>query len=296
MWKYAIRLLLITLSLWKIEAILPSGSTNRSLVRTKTANESLVFLRSLPPNVEENSSCPFSMKYPRYRVQVSSGKEKPNYSAKSGGLFAELKLSMKKAAVEKKYSSDVKENNFFWVESEIDLSNDSERIAKGKVGVFTSYVVWRKLASMIDSFNTSCIDRAVISIPNASMMGLTQIKDIINWFQEEQDRHVIEAGNVKVGAYVDYEVDVPTIILTASRGEGCLYPKNDQAAEDVIDGTKSWVSRVLVKLGICPFTKAVNKSGQGLGDVGIPVGNIAYHYSDAARNDIPHLMAGKSIS
>lgn len=49
-----------------------------------------------------------------------------------------------------------------------------------------------------------------------------------------------------------------------------------------------------MKLGICPFTKAVNKSGQGLGDVGVPVGNIAYHHSSAGVNEIPHLMAGKS--
>jgi hypothetical protein len=39
---------------------------------------------------------------------------------------------------------------------------------------------------------------------------------------------------------------------------------------------------VLVNLNICPFTKSTVVAGQGLADVGVPVGKIAYHTSDAA--------------
>ena len=53
--------------------------------------------------------------------------------------------------------------------------------------------------------------------------------------------------------------------------------------------TQAWVQRVLVKMGICPFTKAVRRSGQGLADVGVPVADIVYHAS-AATNAVT-LMA-----
>ncbi len=45
--------------------------------------------------------------------------------------------------------------------------------------------------------------------------------------------------------------------------------------------TKAWVKRVLVQLGICPFTKSEIKSGQGLRDLGVPVANIMYRHSSA---------------
>ena len=47
--------------------------------------------------------------------------------------------------------------------------------------------------------------------------------------------------------------------------------------------TQAWVKRILVEQGICPFTKSVRKSGQGLSDVGVPVGSIAYHGSFATH-------------
>lgn len=301
--KYGLPLLSIAFLVWDCEAMLSSQS--RTIVvfgratraNNQNANHYFSPLGSKPSNVDEtpstnqNAGCPFSMKYPRYRVPVSSGKDTSNYSAKGGGMFAGIKISLDKAAVERKYAIDVKGNNFFWIEPNIELSDDSERTAKGKIGVFTSSVIWRKVADMIDAGGP---DRAVISIPNASAVGLLQLSDIINWYQEQQDEQTVKAGIVKIEADVDEEAAVPTVILKATRGEGESCAKKDQTAEHVISGTKSWVNRVLVKLGICPFTKAVNKSGQGLGDVGVPVGNIAYHHSSAGVNEIPHLMAGKS--
>jgi hypothetical protein len=47
--------------------------------------------------------------------------------------------------------------------------------------------------------------------------------------------------------------------------------------------TQAWVKRILVDQGICPFTKSVKMSGQGLMDVGVPVGSIAYHASSATH-------------
>jgi len=49
---------------------------------------------------------------------------------------------------------------------------------------------------------------------------------------------------------------------------------------DIVNNrTRAWVQRVLVKAGICPFTKSTQKSGQGLKAQGVPVGRIAYHHS-----------------
>ena len=56
------------------------------------------------------------------------------------------------------------------------------------------------------------------------------------------------------------------------------------------------MTRLLVELGICPFTKSSQKSGQGLGDIGVPVANIMYRHSDAlSRSDggIYLIMAGE---
>jgi len=250
---------------------------------------------------DDDSGCPlsnFSMKYPRFRIPVSSGKDTNPFSIK-GNMFSGIKMALDRATLERKYAADVKLNNFFWIEPTIDIADDdSDRTAKGKIGVFASAVVWRRVADSIDSYRRSddgagSAGRSVVSIPNASMAGLSQLADIMNWYNEQQGIEPLHAGNVKLEASVDKEAPIPTIILTVTKGVGGdALPKTEMSSEQVIDGTKSWVDRVLVKLGICPFTKSVTKSGQGLGDVGVPVGSIAYHHSSAGVNEIPHLMAG----
>lgn len=57
--------------------------------------------------------------------------------------------------------------------------------------------------------------------------------------------------------------------------------------DSVTDAMKDWVLRTLVQKGVCPFTKSVNYSGQGV--AGVPVARIAYHTSNATA--IPSLMA-----
>ena len=241
--------------------------------------------------------CPlssFSMKYPRFRVPVSSRKDYSNYSAKEG-LFSGFKRGIEKAGIEKKYSTDVKNNAFFWIEPEVDVSEDTERMAKGKIGIFASAAVWRKVAETIDSYISGGSGRTVISIPRASIAGLSQLVDIINWYNEKHGEDPVQVGNVKIVANLDDDAPIPTVVLTAMKGDGELRESSDISSSHVINGTKSWVKRVLVKLGICPFTKSITRSGQGLGDYGVPVGNIAYHHSRACSNEIPHLMAGKDV-
>ena len=62
--------------------------------------------------------------------------------------------------------------------------------------------------------------------------------------------------------------------------------------------TKAWVRRVLVGLGVCPFTKSAERSGQGLQGLGVPVAGIMYRHSDAggAGAGVYELLAGKASS
>lgn len=54
--------------------------------------------------------------------------------------------------------------------------------------------------------------------------------------------------------------------------------EEEEAEEQVANArTRAWVQRVLVELGICPFTKHADYSGQGLKKEGVRVGRIAYH-------------------
>eukprot|EP00536_Pseudo-nitzschia_multiseries_P006543 jgi/Psemu1/193363/e_gw1.140.83.1 len=53
-----------------------------------------------------------------------------------------------------------------------------------------------------------------------------------------------------------------------------------ESDENIInERTRMWVKRILVEQGICPFTRSDRMSGQGLADLGVPSGSIAYHAS-----------------
>lgn len=71
---------------------------------------------------------------------------------------------------------------------------------------------------------------------------------------------------------------VLTMTTTTVNSKPSTTTLNDNKSNPLVleQQTQAWVKRVLVKMGICPFTKSVHKSGQGLADVGVPVGQIAY--------------------
>jgi len=277
----------------------PAAQTQNSVIHSHLFHSATNSEIDASKDKDENG-CPFnafSMKYPRFRVPVSSTKDVPSYKAKGGGLFSGIKSSLDKSAVQRKYSSEVKTGNFFWIEPEIDVSEDDERIAKGKIGVAASAAVWNVLADGIDTLKDNESKRLVVSIYNASIAGLLQLADIINWLSDQQGEEPAVLGAVRIVAEVDTEAPVPTVILSITKDRTTAKVSNKEhgilTAEQVIDGTQSWVKRVLVELGICPFTKSVTKSGQGLGDAGVPVGLIAYHHSGSRLDQIPRLMSGE---
>ncbi len=246
---------------------------------------------------EPPPACPFSMKYPRFRIPVSSTKEKSNPNR--GGLFSGLKIILDRANLEKKYAQDLASGNFHWADpGDLDTRSDSDRIAKGKYGVFVSAFLWRKAANLLTSTEQHP-KRIVIAFPNFSIAGLQQLADIMNWLNEQEGAPFSDKSGSKIQSVIVDDAPIPTIILSREGQvrENLTTRQYDHLSfEDVQSAMKSWVRRILVDLGICPFTKSDTKSGQGLGDLGIPVGSIAYHHSKSSLHEIPLLMAGKCLS
>lgn len=244
-------------------------------------------------NQDEETECPFkkfSMKYKRYRVPVSSTKENPSYKVK-GGILDGIKTAMDKSVIEKKYAIELNAGSFLWIEPDIDVSQDEERIAKGKLGLFASSIVWKTLAENIENLNLGESKRIVLALPKMSTSGLNQLADIINWYASQGDDSIFPKCSVGIVVDVDDDTSVPVVIFDLQRNSSETLSQRNLSYEEVIGATQSWVKRVLVEMSICPFTKSVTKSGQGLGDLDVPVANIAYHHSKATKIEIPRLMA-----
>jgi len=266
------------------------------------------------------SSCPYSMTFPRYRIPLSRGEQNLNSNNNIfTGLFSGMISLAQKSAFEQKYSSSkmniYDESLALWYDpkSEIppnDAQNDNEKLQSGKIGVYTSAFVWRALANLLQEFIRGKYEKyenvkkaVIIGLPNFSVFGLKQFSEIINWMSEEEQYYLPTSAEskIKIEASVDEDSPVPTILLLATKvgRRDSLEHLNSGGHNEgkklnksiVRDRTKAWVDRVLVKMKICPFTKSTSKSGQGLGDVGVPVGAIAYHYSPALQSEFPMLMA-----
>lgn len=132
--------------------------------------------------------------------------------------------------------------------------------------------LWRALAS----------GPATLACTKVQPRVVKQWLDIVEWMQDQ--------------AFCDETARLVTVRLldkgnmTVVIIEGPSTPKSDSLDAKVIEKhTMSWVKRLLVDLQICPFTKSPRMSGQGLADVGVPVGSIAYHTSSA--NSVVELMA-----
>jgi hypothetical protein len=198
----------------------------------------------------------YSKAYPRLRIDLQPRPEARTDQSKS--LWGNLQRSWRRQQVERKVDS--------WVEGLDNL----EAMA----------FLWRSAVDLLDS-NTQEKEWA---FADASPRLLRQWIDIIDWMQEtiQEKRVIAEYREI---------ADIPCLKLrrVAPRKEEVAQAQYDPAI--IEKRTQSWVKRVLVDLQICPFTKSNTMAGQGLGDLGIPVGRIAYHKSNAQEDDIIRLMA-----
>mmetsp|Transcript_7989 Transcript_7989/g.11529 ORF Transcript_7989/g.11529 Transcript_7989/m.11529 type:complete len:323 (-) Transcript_7989:102-1070(-) len=137
----------------------------------------------------------------------------------------------------------------------------------------------------------------VLAYPDCRTSVLQRWIDIFQWMQQQNE--FIKSENCATLIEATLLEDGQTIRLSPTK-------KNNTATASMVSTTKiataidpsiiekrmqAWVKRVLVEMTICPFTKSVTKSGQGLADMGVPVGKIAYHTSAASSPQICQLMA-----
>ena len=150
------------------------------------------------------------------------------------------------------------------------------------------------------------IVRTVIALPDGDGYMIDQFVTMVQWLLERQQLHTqifISYQNISI----DFFMTIPTIVVTLHIPPTSSIPKQSTGStersfleeqytvkqsttsttttisHDVItQRTKSWVQRVLVDTTICPFTKSITYSGQGLSDVNVPVGKIAYHTSHSS--------------
>ena len=158
---------------------------------------------------------------------------------------------------------------------------------------------WRMAVDII-SQQTEQTKHHYLALPETSLTVAQHLCDIINWYADyleadsKTERKDLnrEQTTVILRARLDnaHTSIIPVVEFTAiysSNGARSQSPigQTTVTAVDTERRTKSWVQRVLVQLGVCPFTKSNVKSGQGLGDVGVPVANIMYRHSEASVKD-----------
>lgn len=203
------------------------------------------------------SSCPFSRNFPRYRLDLTT-KSKPK-EEKKFNLFARIQQSALRGQLEKKYGT------IQWLPDEVS-------------GVEAFAALWRATARIVSGET----DSQVLAFPDSDARVLINFKELVDWIQD----------NMPEQARLEVTVDDDQVVQVSRVGGGILNgaPSIEVSPSDIEDRTKAWVKRLLVELSICPFTKSVTKSGQGLGDLGVPVGSIAYHTS-ASPKCVFRLMA-----
>ncbi len=153
-----------------------------------------------------------------------------------------------------------------------------------------------------------------MALPETTPAVARKLCDIMNWYADILSG-TIDGAAGEGGGMVDLimrsDLDsrcdeneiIPVVVFSVTFDDGArrrlsrryerrnLLPK----AMDTEKRTKAWVKRLLVQLGICPFTKSEIRSGQGLKDVGVPVASIMYRHSEALGegSDVYLLMAGE---
>lgn len=216
------------------------------------------------PSQQLRDGCPFSKAFPRFRIEFTSVNNTPD--SFSIPFFSKIQSAMEK--------------------SRFLRNNDNAQWLEGYDGVKAYAALWRLVADLSRSETTQSM---VVAFPDSNKRLLQRFIDILQWSNEES---CVETP-VRVNAVLvdDDTTFVPALTLTRIGTPSRLVNENAVDPAIVTKRTQAWVKRILVDLSICPFTKAVTKSGQGLSDLGVPVGSITYDTSNAMPTQIYNLMA-----
>eukprot|EP00531_Pseudo-nitzschia_arenysensis_P002161 CAMPEP_0116121310 /NCGR_PEP_ID=MMETSP0329-20121206/3628_1 /TAXON_ID=697910 /ORGANISM="Pseudo-nitzschia arenysensis, Strain B593" /LENGTH=547 /DNA_ID=CAMNT_0003615113 /DNA_START=125 /DNA_END=1765 /DNA_ORIENTATION=+ len=263
-----------------------------------------------------SASCPFSKTFPRYRIDLtSSRKNRKNNKQKEEGGWSLLpipsielpslefpsppwKEGMQRDQVQRAVRQQQKRK------TGIDSGDMDVVIKTGIDGIEAFTFLWEESARLMgisrDEENSSPSSVVVLGLPDASKPLVQNFCEIVEWMRttmtpdsdgttNNSNISVVYDGFVLKADFIQEEenLEIPTVRL--ERISSPSGPSSSQAtaeidpsasAENIInERTRMWVKRILVELGICPFTKSDRMSGQGLLDLGVPVGSIAYHAS-----------------
>ena len=221
-------------------------------------------------------------------------------------------------SVEAMYQEEVNQGSFRWISSS-SLTKDSAEDAVDASAwdpdedFVAAAAFWRMASDIVDASFEQNPDQQVgyLALPETTQSMAQNLCDILNWYGDLLLNNQKSEDKGRVMTILQAEIDsrtddnaVPVIrftVVTSNKDEQQqIQERRTQlpTAEDTERRTKAWVKRLLVQLGICPFTKSEVKSGQGLRDLGVPVANIMYRHSSAlsGSNDSYLLMAGKCYS
>lgn len=202
------------------------------------------------------NECPFVGVFPRYKIDLTYSKqvEKKGFQLPFVG---DIQRRMQNSRLEREYGP-------------------AEVLPGSGLKAFCS--LWSAAADLMkDSTSTS----------RTLVLRDCDKRILINWV-EMMDWIVDIEGLVDVSIKPTFLED--EVIRIVRQGSAQVTRETVIYDADVIERrTKAWVKRLLVDLGICPFTKSITKSGHGLSDLGVPVATISYHTSQS--KDIYTLMA-----
>lgn len=233
------------------------------------------------------SSCPFSMKFPRYRINLTRSNTGSNNRKRNNNS-----------------KNDASKQKFFCLPSlpwqspgfqrnrleKLLRPGEALRIRQDVDGIEALACLWEEAAMILedsDGDNKESSSSVLVALPRASfsVVLVQNFVEIVDWMTTNFD-DTRYSGGIRAELVQEGGLDLPVVRLERTRLKSKRIrrdsTRSDTTDEDAINNrTRHWVRRVLVDLGICPFTRSDRMSGQGLADLGVPVGSIAYQSSDA---------------
>lgn len=156
-------------------------------------------------------------------------------------------------------------------------------VGTNKDGIAAFVLLWTEAAKLLDTDHEQSV---IVSLPDSSRLLVQNFVEIMNWMKENLDLSNIGSTMLQAELVDALGLEVPGVrisrMATSSSSTNLSASKSitTNTSEEVINRrTRKWVKRMLVEQGICPFTRSDRMSGQGLADLGVPIGSIAYHVS-----------------
>jgi len=263
------------------------------------------------PTDGKSVSCPFSQNFPRYRIDLTMTAKRKNRKKQQQNTIWNLlpslelptlsipwKRSIQLYQLERKYKDD---DLILIVKPDID-------------GVTAFAFLWKEAARLMrilqhdhhhennDNAQYPFSVVSVVVLPDSSMELVLNFCEIVNWMTatimtefildakllqedgfeipyvrlEMRSRPQQQQQQNEIRNNITYDFRSNEIVPSSSIDDD----EREREREQIInERTRRWVKRVLVEQGICPFTRSDRMSGQGLADLGVNVGSIAYHAS-----------------